>query len=114
MTHASKSGVATFVARRRQGVPRRRALPAQLPAVEQPRGAAAPSTPTDDPERLCPELVDLMPASARTSPYDMKKVIAAVVDDGEFFEYFPHWAPTSCAASPGSTASPSASSATSR
>ncbi|MEY4372354.1 MAG: putative propionyl-CoA carboxylase beta chain, partial [Actinomycetota bacterium] len=25
-------------------------------------------------------------------PYDMKKVIAEVVDDGEFFEYFPHWA----------------------
>jgi acetyl-CoA carboxylase carboxyltransferase component len=25
-------------------------------------------------------------------PYDMKKVITAVVDDGEFYEYFPHWA----------------------
>ena len=25
-------------------------------------------------------------------PYDMQKVITAVVDDGEFFEYFPHWA----------------------
>jgi len=25
-------------------------------------------------------------------PYDMKKVIREVVDDGEFFEYFPHWA----------------------
>jgi acetyl-CoA carboxylase carboxyltransferase component len=25
-------------------------------------------------------------------PYDMHKVISAVVDDGEFYEYFPHWA----------------------
>ena len=45
----------------------------------------------DDPERLCPELRDLLPASPNL-PYDMHKVINAVVDDGEFFEYFPHWA----------------------
>jgi acetyl-CoA carboxylase carboxyltransferase component len=32
-----------------------------------------------------------MPASPN-QPYDMKKVITAVVDDGDFFEYFPHWA----------------------
>ena len=32
-----------------------------------------------------------MPASPNI-PYDMKKVIAAVVDDGDFFEYFPRWA----------------------
>ena len=25
-------------------------------------------------------------------PYDMHKVIESVVDDGEYFEYFPHWA----------------------
>jgi acetyl-CoA carboxylase carboxyltransferase component len=25
-------------------------------------------------------------------PYDMHKVIQSIVDDGEFFEYFPHWA----------------------
>ncbi|MGH9301749.1 MAG: acyl-CoA carboxylase subunit beta, partial [Acidimicrobiales bacterium] len=45
----------------------------------------------DDPDRATPELIDLMPASPN-QPYDMKKVISAVVDDGEFFEYFPHWA----------------------
>ena len=32
-----------------------------------------------------------MPDTAN-KPYDMKKVITTVVDDGEFFEYFPHWA----------------------
>ena len=49
------------------------------------------SEPTDDPERLCEMLRDILPASSN-QPYDMKKVIAEVVDDGEFFEYFPHWA----------------------
>jgi acetyl-CoA carboxylase carboxyltransferase component len=90
MSHASKSGVATFVS------PDERAclddvkylftfLPSNNletpPAVE----------PTDDPERLCPELRDMMPPSPNM-PYDMKKVIATVVDNGEFFEYFAHWA----------------------
>ena len=45
-----------------------------------------------------------MPAQPN-QPYDMKKVIAAVVDDGEFFEYFPPLGQArSCAASPASTA----------
>ena len=37
VTHATKSGVAHFVSPRRGGVPRRRALPALVPAAEQPR-----------------------------------------------------------------------------
>ena len=45
----------------------------------------------DDPERLCPELDEILPDSANL-PYDMRKVIESVVDDGEFMEYFPHWA----------------------
>jgi acetyl-CoA carboxylase carboxyltransferase component len=32
-----------------------------------------------------------MPSSPNV-PYDMVKVIEAVADDGDFFEYFPHWA----------------------
>ena len=32
-----------------------------------------------------------MPDSANV-PYDMRKVIESVADDGEFFEYFPSWA----------------------
>jgi acetyl-CoA carboxylase carboxyltransferase component len=32
-----------------------------------------------------------MPETANV-PYDMKKLIEIVVDDGDFFEYFPHWA----------------------
>ena len=40
MTHASKSGVATFVCDDEEHVPRAGALPAVVPAVEQPRGPA--------------------------------------------------------------------------
>ena len=36
-------------------------------------------------------LREILPASPN-QPYDMKKVIREVLDDGEFFEYFPHWA----------------------
>ena len=39
-THASRSGVAHFVAPDEAGLPRRRALPALVPAAEQPRPAA--------------------------------------------------------------------------
>ena len=41
MTHATKSGVATFVADDEQSLHRAGALPAVVPAVEQPRGPAA-------------------------------------------------------------------------
>jgi acetyl-CoA carboxylase carboxyltransferase component len=36
-------------------------------------------------------LLDLIPDSPNR-PYDMKKVIADIADDGEFFEVFPYWA----------------------
>ena len=90
MSHATKSGVATFVSPDEKAcLEDVRYLLSFLPAnnLEDP-----PSFPSgDDAERLCPGLVDLMPDSPN-KPYDMKKVITTVVDDGEFFEYFPHWA----------------------
>jgi acetyl-CoA carboxylase carboxyltransferase component len=39
----------------------------------------------DSPERLCPELDGIVPDSAREA-YDIKHVVAAVVDDGAFLE----------------------------
>ncbi|NDE07157.1 MAG: hypothetical protein EBZ89_07175, partial [Chloroflexi bacterium] len=45
----------------------------------------------DDPMRSCESLRTILPASPNM-PYDMKKVISEVVDNGEFFEYFPNWA----------------------
>jgi acetyl-CoA carboxylase carboxyltransferase component len=90
MSHAAKSGVATFVAADEKScLDDVRYLLSFLP---QNNLEEAPRAETDDdPDRLCPELGDLLPASANL-PYDMHAVITAVVDDGEFLEYFPHWA----------------------
>src|SRR3954467_2805221 len=90
MSHASKSGVATFVsADEKSCLDDVRFLLSFLP---QNNMEEAPLVETDDdPERLCPELNDLLPASPNL-PYDMHKVIQAVLDDAEFMEYFPHWA----------------------
>jgi acetyl-CoA carboxylase carboxyltransferase component len=90
MSHATKSGVATFVADDEKAcLDDVRFLLSYLPSnnLEQP----PVDDPGDDPERLCPELNDLLPASSNL-PYDMHKVIKAVVDNGDFFEYFPYFA----------------------
>jgi len=90
MTHASKSGVASFVYEdERQCLEEVRYLLSFLPSnnLEDPPFVA----PEDDAERPCPGLIDLIPDSPN-KPYDMKKVIADVVDDGEFMEVFPFWA----------------------
>jgi acetyl-CoA carboxylase carboxyltransferase component len=90
MSHASKSGVATFVAPDEQSVLEDvRFLLSFLPSnnLEEP-----PHVDTgDDPDRSCDALNDILPPSAN-QPYDMTRVVKEVVDDGEFFEYFPHWA----------------------
>jgi acetyl-CoA carboxylase carboxyltransferase component len=90
MSHASKSGVATFVSADEQAcLDDVRFLMSFLPQnnlEEAPR-----EEPTDDPERSCDMLRDILPASPN-QPYDMKKVIREVCDDGEYFEYFQHWA----------------------
>jgi len=41
--------------------------------------------PLDDPHRLCPELEEIVPSDP-SKPYDVRGVIASVVDDGRFFE----------------------------
>ncbi|HEX2699268.1 MAG TPA: acyl-CoA carboxylase subunit beta [Acidimicrobiales bacterium] len=90
MTHATKSGVCTFVAPDEEScLDAVRELLAFLPSnnLEEPPAV----DPTDTADRRTPELVDIVPASS-TSPYDMKEVIAAVVDDGDFFEYHARWA----------------------
>jgi acetyl-CoA carboxylase carboxyltransferase component len=90
MSHASKSGVATFVsADEKSCLDDVRFLMSFLPQnnLEDPPAV----TPDDDASRLCLSLREILPPSSN-QPYDMKKVIAEVVDDGEFFEYFPHWA----------------------
>jgi len=90
MTHATKSGVATFVTPdEKTCLDEVRYLLSFLP----PNNLEEPPwfQPSDDPQRRTPEAGELLPPSNR-QPYDMKKVVAAIVDDGEFYEYFPHWA----------------------
>ena len=89
-SHASKSGVATFVSEDEKAcLDDMRYLLGFLPSNNLEQSPRAVST--DDPQRVCPELYEIMPESPNI-PYDMKQVIATVVDDGDFFEYFPSWA----------------------
>jgi len=90
MSHATKSGVATFVAPDEKAcLDDVRYLLSFLPSnnlEEAPHVATG-----DDPQRSCPELLELIPASPN-QPYDMTRIIAAVVDDGEYLEVHAHWA----------------------
>jgi acetyl-CoA carboxylase carboxyltransferase component len=90
MTHASKSGVASFVSQDEdECLAMVRHLLSYLPSnnVEDPPSFA----PIDDPERRDEGLTHIVPDSAK-EPYDMHEVIRRVVDDGVFFEVFPYWA----------------------
>src|SRR3954449_4510494 len=90
MTHATKSGVATFVADDEPScLEMVRYLLSFLPSnnLEDPPYYE----PTDDPNRSCDGIIDIMPDTSNKA-YDMIKVVEEVVDDGEFFEVFPHWA----------------------
>jgi acetyl-CoA carboxylase carboxyltransferase component len=90
MSHATKSGVATFVSPDEKAcLDDVRHLLSFLPSnnLEEP-----PLELTgDEPDRQVPELIDIMPVSPN-QPYDMKKVITAVVDNGDYFEVHRHWA----------------------
>ncbi len=90
MTHASRSGVAHFVAQDDDDcLEQIRYLMSFIPSnnFESPPHYQ----PTDDPERSCDELDDIVPPSPN-KPYDMHQVIGSVFDDGEFFEVHAHWA----------------------
>ena len=90
MSHASKSGVATFVAPDEKSC--LEDVRFLLGFVPQNNMEEAPAQETTDPpDRICESLREILPASPN-QPYDMKKVMREVLDDGEFFEYFPHWA----------------------
>jgi propionyl-CoA carboxylase beta subunit len=90
MTHASKSGVAAFVYDDEPtALAQVRYLLSFLPAnnLEDP-----PAFESDDPvDRASDGIVGLIP-DAPNQPYDMKKVIAEIVDDGEFLEVNALWA----------------------
>jgi acetyl-CoA carboxylase carboxyltransferase component len=90
MSHATKSGVAHFVAENEEDcLAQVRYLMSFIPSnnLEDPPRYAT----TDDPERRDDSLIELIPESSR-EPYDMKDVITRIVDDGEFYEVQPFFA----------------------
>jgi propionyl-CoA carboxylase beta chain len=89
-THATKSGVAHLTAPDEQAaLDDARYLLSFFP---QNNKEPTPYDPPADPvDREAPELDELIPDEA-TKPYDIKRVIEAVVDDGDFLEVHPHFA----------------------
>ncbi len=88
--HASKSGVAHFVAdTEADALFLTQQLMGYLPAnnMEDPPFVAT----QDDPLRQDMALDDLIPDNPN-KPYDMKDVIRKIVDDGQFLEVHEHWA----------------------
>ncbi|HWD24726.1 MAG TPA: acyl-CoA carboxylase subunit beta [Acidimicrobiales bacterium] len=88
-THATRSGVAAFVATdERTCLDNVRYLLSFLPQnnLEEP----PEEVPLDPPDRLVEALRTIVPDDIRL-PYDIKRVIESVVDDGEYLEYFPNF-----------------------
>ena len=90
MTHASRSGVASFVSQdEEECLAMVRHLLSYLPSNNLEDAPAF--APVDDPDRHDEGLTHVIPDSAR-EPYDMHEVVRRIVDDGDFFEVFPFWA----------------------
>jgi propionyl-CoA carboxylase beta chain len=89
-THTTRSGVAHLAANdEADALDAVRRILAHLP---QNNLAPAPRVvPRDTPDRMDPTLDDIVPDDPRM-PYDMHRVLTAVVDDGEFLEIQPGWA----------------------
>jgi propionyl-CoA carboxylase beta chain len=90
LTHATKSGVAHLTAPdEASALEDARYLLSFLPQSNEHPAPFDP--PADAIDRESPELDELVPDEP-TKPYDIKKVIEAVVDDGEFLEIQPLFA----------------------
>jgi acetyl-CoA carboxylase carboxyltransferase component len=88
--HSMQSGVAHFLAPEdRTCLLSVRELLSYLPSNNQDDPPYV--RPTDDPQRRCPELEQIVP-TAPHKPYDVRQVIASLVDDGRFFEVRALWA----------------------
>jgi len=90
MTHSSRSGVAHFAAEdEEQCLADVRYLISFLP--QNNLSCAPEQPPTDDPERMDPELDEVVPENPKL-PYDMRDVVRLIVDDSEFLEVQEHHA----------------------
>jgi len=91
MTHNARSGVAHFAAENdEQALMMIRELMSFLPSNNMEDPPAQPCT--DDIMRQDEKLQTVVPADPN-KPYDMKDIITTVVDNHNFFEVAPHYAP---------------------
>jgi acetyl-CoA carboxylase carboxyltransferase component len=88
--HTTRSGLASFVAPDEASCFEAvRDLLSFLPSNNR---EAPPSQPADDPvDRRCDDLLELVPADP-SKPYDVRQVMAEIVDHGAYMEYHQHWA----------------------
>jgi propionyl-CoA carboxylase beta chain len=90
LVHSQESGVSHFLAKDdRECLLQVRELLAYLPSNNQDDPPYV--VPADDPDRRCPELEDIVPVDPH-KPYDVRKVIGSIVDDGRFLEVRALWA----------------------
>jgi propionyl-CoA carboxylase beta chain len=91
LVHSMESGVCHFLTEDdRECIARIRELLSYLPGNNQDDPPYI--RPVDDPERLCPELEEIVPVNPH-KPYDIHTVISSLVDDGRFLEAHALWAP---------------------
>src|SRR5207249_1759855 len=83
-THASRSGVAHFVAKNEYDCVDR--IKTLLSFIPQNNTEEVPVTATiDDPNRVDPNLINILPENPYEQ-YDMKQIIKSVADNGDFVE----------------------------
>jgi acetyl-CoA carboxylase carboxyltransferase component len=91
LVHSRESGVSHFLAKDdRECLGRVRELLGYLPSNNQ--NDPPYIKPIDDPQRRCAELEEIVPTDPQ-KPYDVRKVVASVVDEGRFMEVRELWAP---------------------
>ena len=90
LIHSQDSGVSHFLAKDDRAILAKvRETLSYLPSNNQDDPPYVP--PTDDPDRRVPELEEIVPTDPH-KPYDVRKVIASIVDDGRFLEVHELWA----------------------
>ena len=90
LIHSKESGVSHFLSKDdRECLLLVRELIGFLPSTNMDDPPYIP--PVDDPNRRCPELEEIVPVDSH-KPYDVREVIAAIVDDGRFLEVHQLWA----------------------
>jgi acetyl-CoA carboxylase carboxyltransferase component len=89
-THARRTGVAAFLEEDEEScLETVRYLLSFLPSNNQESPPETEST--DSPDRRCDELLHLVSTDDR-KPYDVRRVIESIVDDGDYLETHAHWA----------------------